>query len=178
MLNTLHSSRRNNGNKRPKVLCGPSALFSEGKVASTHHFCQSHTGPKKPLGLTSIITTLNPKFSYFSSCGRGWKAKFKSLFFLSRRPISPVSKNQEHDFLLAGEVTDMSEPQARAWDSLSNINDWILNCYYSQNFIIKWSSWKMLNRCPRAMLRITNMSPKTSLTLRVHPWFHLFIQHW
>lgn len=103
MLNISHSSRRNNGSKRPKVLCGPSALFSEGKVASTHHFCQSHPGPEKPLGLTSIITTLNPKVSYFSSCSRGWKAKFKSLFFLSRRPIFPVSKNQEHDFLLAGE---------------------------------------------------------------------------
>lgn len=137
-----------------------SALFSEGKVASTHHFCQSHTGPKKPLGLTSIITTLNPKFSYFSSCGRGWKAKFKSLFSCQEDSIFPSEQESRAWLLASWGVTDMSEPQARAWDSLSNINDWILNCYYSQNFIIKWSSWKNVKQMSKSHAENNKYVPK------------------
>lgn len=139
VLNTWYSTSINNGNELPKVLCGPPALFSEDNIASHHHFCQKHTGPDKIL----CNHYIKPRVFYFPPWGRGWKAKFQVFLYLSKRPVSLVSKNQNHEFLptskkrhsrISGRSVTFIICAERA---LNNINGCILNCYYKSEFYHK-----------------------------------------
>lgn len=98
----------------PKLLCGRPALFSEGKAASANSLYQKHhSGPTKPPGCCAQPQVL---LLFFFSVGT---RTFKILF-LSKRPASPVSKNQS--FLLASEKRGIPEQRARVWSPLPGQN--------------------------------------------------------
>lgn len=98
---------------------------------------------KNTLVLTNFWVIIKPRLFYFSSWGRGWKAKFQGFLNLSKRPVSLVSKNQNHELLPTSK-----KRHSRIWGwsvtfitcaerALNNINGCILNCYYKSEFYYK-----------------------------------------